>query len=279
MYRLPNLFSGEESIDSNEELKELERRQEAILKKLGFLSKEVEVLSKTNQGTRKGYTTGSAGLSSNQKCTNNLLNKNVIQDYVICADPSAPPLSVLVLSRMLSEQYLILHASHIHSSVSHVPSKLLKAFSSQSDKLARQAYQMAITLIWKKLSHGPSLMVTPNKQSVIEGEVCIARYLARHMNPSYEADVQTASEIDAWLDLAQVVSKGGKKEAAAILKNLNTKLGQSVWLVGNRLSLADVIMWSVLQRSKEASKASNNVQKWIMNCNNHSAFQVALSVL
>jgi len=284
MYRLPNVFGGEEKLAHSDDLQELERRQEAILKKLDFLSKEVADLCTKEQGKKKTSSDKKSFFdkkpaSSDQKCPNDLLNKSVIQDYVICANPTAPPLSVLVLSKMLSEQYQLMHASHMHCSVSEVPSKLLAAFSSQSDKLARQAHQVAITLIWKNVSHGPSLMVTPNKQSVIEGEACIARYLARHLNPSYEADIQTACEIDSWLDLAQVIVQGNKKEAATVIKNLNTKLGQSSWLVRNQLSLADVVMWSALQQTKEAAKAPNNVKTWLKNCDKLEAFQTACSAI
>ena len=140
----------------------------------------------------------------------------------------------------------------------------------------------SLKLTWEfalSVSHGPTLMVSPHKQAVIQGEACVARYLARLVTPSYEDNISSACEIDTWLDMSCVFSQGNKKEKAAVLKAMNSKLGQSSWLVGNELSLADIVLWSTLHSHQESSNAPANVKKWILNCNNHTAFQAALKAL
>lgn len=72
-----------------------------------------------------------------------------LKDIVINANPSLPPLSLLVLHRMLCERYKILSAVHTHSSVKSVPENLLKCFGDQTKKLPRHEYQLGFTLIWK----------------------------------------------------------------------------------------------------------------------------------
>ena len=79
-----------------------------------------------------------------------LFQTGVIRDIVIGASPSNPPLSVLVLSHLLSQQHCILHHCHVHSSASGVADKLTSAFGGSGDTLARNSYQLAVTLIWKK---------------------------------------------------------------------------------------------------------------------------------
>ena len=122
-------------------------------------------------------------------------------------------------------------------------------------------------------------MVSPHNQTVIEGEANVARYLARLLTPCYEENISQACEIDSWLDMSYQLSSGNKKEKAAVLKAMNGKLGQSSWLVGNELSLADIVLWSGIQQQKEANSAPNNVKKWLQNCSNHAAFQAALKAL
>jgi len=72
-----------------------------------------------------------------------------LKDIVINANPSVPPLSLLVLHSLLCERYKILSAVHTHSSVKSVPEKLLICFGEQMKKQPRHEYQLGFTLIWK----------------------------------------------------------------------------------------------------------------------------------
>ena len=122
------------------------------------------------------------------------------------------------------------------------------------------------------------MMVSPSVQSAIHGEGNIARYLARSLEPSYEdLDAATATEIDTLVDMATgQLLKGNSKEKASILRSLNSKLGKNTWLVGSGMSLADIVMWSVLHQTGQAEGAPTNVKTWLKTCNSHPAFQFAL---
>lgn len=72
-----------------------------------------------------------------------------LKDVVINANPSLPPLSLLVIHSLLCERYKILSAVHTHSSVKSVPENLLKCFGEQTKKKPRHEYQLGFTLIWK----------------------------------------------------------------------------------------------------------------------------------
>lgn len=72
-----------------------------------------------------------------------------LKDIVINANPASPPLSLLVLHRLLCERYRVLSTVHTHSSVKNVPENLLKCFGEQARKQSRHEYQLGFTLIWK----------------------------------------------------------------------------------------------------------------------------------
>ena len=127
---------------------------------------------------------------------------------------------------------------------------------------------------------GPVMMVSPKSHSPICGEASIARHLARLLSPAYDSNsVDVATRIDTWIDLAVTLANGNNKEKAAVVRNLNSALGKSDWLVGGQLTVADVMMWSAMQRSKQAQSATGNVKKWLDTCNGQAAFQLALTLV
>ena len=74
----------------------------------------------------------------------------ILQDLVISANPSSPPLSIAVLYSLLSQQYKVLTACHTHSSVrGGVSDKLRQGLGSNGTGQTRGSAQLAITLIWK----------------------------------------------------------------------------------------------------------------------------------
>lgn len=95
-----------------------------------------------------------------------------------------------------------------------------------------------------------SLMVAPSAQTPIQGEPSVCRYLARLLRLPYDQGcIAKASEIDGLLDLHQALTKGNGKEKAAVVRALNGRLGKSAWLVGEEMSLADIVLWSALMQS------------------------------
>jgi aminoacyl tRNA synthase complex-interacting multifunctional protein 2 len=122
-------------------------------------------------------------------------------------------------------------------------------------------------------------MVNPQNQTLIEGESNIARYIQRLLNPDFDRCVVASTKIDEWLDLAEQYVRGNKKENAAVLKSLNSKLGSSEWLVGNSVSLADIVMWSVVNQGKAQKDSPANVKNWLKRCENNVYFDMAKTVL
>ena len=72
-----------------------------------------------------------------------------LKDIVINANPASPPLSLLVLHRLLCDHYKVLSSVHTHSAVQSVPANLLQCFGEQTRQQPRHEYQLGFTLIWK----------------------------------------------------------------------------------------------------------------------------------
>ncbi|ELU16049.1 hypothetical protein CAPTEDRAFT_114851, partial [Capitella teleta] len=197
-------------------------------------------------------------------------------DMVINADPACLPLSVLVMYNLLCQEEAVLASCHMHSSAGEVSKSLRNIFSQEVQD--RNQHRLALTLVWKQELCGCSLMVAPSKQTPIQGEASVCRYLSRLLKTPYDAgSIEQATEIDALLDLCQLLRKGSNKERAAALRTMNGKLGKSDWLVGNAVSLADVVLWSAVVQSSQDTPA--NVKKWIDRCSTQEAFKFALQAL
>ena len=94
--------------------------------------------------------------------------------------------------------------------------------------------------------------------------ICLKiRYIARLLNFNYDVDPISSTQIDNWLELAHSsVIHGNNKERQSALKSLNSHLGENSYLVGNSLSLADIIFWSCVAQSKLHESLPANVSKW-----------------
>ncbi|XP_063461697.1 aminoacyl tRNA synthase complex-interacting multifunctional protein 2 isoform X4 [Pan paniscus] len=234
-----------------------------------------------------------------------------LKDIVINANPASPPLSLLVLHRLLCEHFRVLSTVHTHSSVKSVPENLLKCFGEQNKKQPRQDYQLGFTLIWKNV---PKTQMKFSVQTMcpIEGEGNIARFLFSLFGQKHNA--VNATLIDSWVDIAIFqLKEGSSKEKAAVFRSMNSALGKSAWLAGNELTVADVVLWSVLQQVGGCSVAvpanvggcsvavpanvggcsvavpanvggcsvavPANVQRWMRSCGNLAPFHTALKLL
>lgn len=72
-----------------------------------------------------------------------------MKDIVINASPAWPPLSLLVLHRLLCDRFRVLSSVHTHSAIRGVPANLLRCFGEQTRQRPRHEYQLGFTLIWK----------------------------------------------------------------------------------------------------------------------------------
>ncbi|XP_061258226.1 aminoacyl tRNA synthase complex-interacting multifunctional protein 2 [Bos javanicus] len=296
MYRLPNVHgrtgSPAPSADhvqeaSDPSLQALESHQDDILKRLYELKAAVDGLSKMIQTpdadldvTNIIQADEPAALSTSTVDLNAMLGQDhgALKDIVINANPASPPLSLLVLHRLLCDHYKVLSSVHTHSAVQSVPANLLQCFGEQTRQQPRHEYQLGFTLIWKDV---PKTQMKFSVQTMcpIEGEGNIARFLFSLFGQKQDAVNLTL--IDSWVDIAIFqLKEGSSKEKAAVFRSMNSALGKTPWLVGDELTVADVVLWSVLRQTGGCGgMAPANVQKWMQACENLAPFHTALKLL
>ncbi|KAI5764011.1 AIMP2 [Gulo gulo luscus] len=296
MYRLPNVHgrtgspapdAGHVQEESDPSLQALESRQDDILKRLYELKAAVDGLSKMIQTpdadvdvTNIIQADEPTAFSTSTLDLNSVLGKDygALKDIVINANPASPPLSLLVLHRLLCDHYRVLSTVHTHSAVQSVPENLLRCFGEQAKNQPRHEYQLGFTLIWKNV---PKTQMKFSVQTMcpIEGEGNIARFLFSLFGQKQDAVNLTL--IDSWVDIAVFqLKEGSSKEKAAVFRSMNSALGKSPWLVGNELTVADVVLWSVLQQTGSCGgTVPANVQKWMRACENLAPFSTALKLL
>nr|XP_051694935.1 aminoacyl tRNA synthase complex-interacting multifunctional protein 2 isoform X1 [Oryctolagus cuniculus] len=272
--------------ESDPSLRALESRQDDILQRLYELKAAVDGLSKLIQTpdadldvTNIIQADEPTALTATALDLNSVLGKDygALKDIVINANPASPPLSLLVLHRLLCDHYKVLSTVHTHSSVRNVPENLLKCFGEQTRKQPRHEHQLGFTLIWKNV---PKTQMKFSVQTMcpIEGEGNIARFLFSLFGQKHDAVNLTL--IDSWVDIATFqLKEGSSKEKAAVFRAMNSALGKSPWLVGSELSVADVVLWAVLRQSGGCSAAPANVQRWMSSCDNLAPFSTALKLL
>ncbi|NWI55148.1 AIMP2 protein, partial [Calyptomena viridis] len=189
-------------------LEALECRQEEVLRRLYELKRAVDGLSKMVQtpdadlDVTNIQTDEFSPLTTSGADLDLLLGKDygALKDIVINANPSQPPLSLLVLHRLLCERYRVLSAVHTHSSVKRVPENLLKCFGEQRKQQPRHEYQLGFTLIWKDVPK-PQMKFRIQTMCPIEGEGNIARFLFSLLARG-GADPASRTLADTWVDAA-----------------------------------------------------------------------------
>jgi len=252
----------------------LEQRQEDVLKKLENLQSSITDLRKIYNVKDESVVT----MTTLQSVSTTPVGNGVL-DIVINVDPSSLPYSLIMLCHELCERFTVLQSTFVHSSVSdNVPNNLRNLLSTNG-KIKRSDAQIAITLVWKKVSNGPQLIVDPTCQTPIMGEVNIARYITRLLQPDLDTvDIIKATQIDDLLDIAQLqIVAGNSKEKAAAVRTLNATLGKQDWLTGTEPCVADMVVWSVLQQAGLIASSPANVKKWLKLCQEHKLFQTALT--
>ncbi|XP_045189431.2 aminoacyl tRNA synthase complex-interacting multifunctional protein 2-like [Mercenaria mercenaria] len=267
----PSASATEMNTSNLDQFSALELRQDKILTKLADLRQTLDQLTGRYQVTQpssasvtKTVTTSPVKQTSDAKIKSPL--GSGIHDIVINADPSCPPLSLFVLFEMLKQKYKVLATSYIHSSVK--ADKSLCDIIKNGCQVTRGEHDIALSVVWKKVERGPELIVSPAKQSVITGEVNIARYINRLLSPSFDTeDIVMATYWDEWLDVADMsLINGNTKQRTSAVKNLNARFKRNDWIVGPEFSLVDAVMWSALSQSPQAGSAPENVQKWMKRC-------------
>ena len=95
----------------------------------------------------------------------------------------------------------------------------------------------------------------------VKGEGSIACFLFSLFGQKHNAVNLTL--IDSGVDIAVFqLKEGSSKEKAAVFHCMNSALGKSPWLVGNELTVADIVLEPMLQQTGGCSvMVPANVQK------------------
>uniref|UniRef100_A0A8D2DT00 AIMP2 thioredoxin-like domain-containing protein n=1 Tax=Sciurus vulgaris TaxID=55149 RepID=A0A8D2DT00_SCIVU len=196
-------------------------------------------------------------LMTNALDLNSVLGKDygALKDIMIKGNSASLPLSLLLLHSLLCESYRVLSTN------------LLKCFVEQTRKQHCHEYQLGFTLIWKVV---PKTQMTFSVQTMcpMEGEENIARFLFSLFGQKHNA--VNSALIGSWVDIAIFqLKEGGSKEKAIVFCSMNSALGKILWLVGNKLTMVDVLLWPVLQQTGCCSAATPaNGQWWLRSCEN-----------
>jgi len=191
------------------------------------------------------------------------------QDIVIKANPASPPLSLWVFYHILSQTMPVRLVSYIHSSLVEVPNYVNKL----QNLVSSEPCKVSLTIVWRHGNEDHEMVIDPVNQGRIEGEVNIARYIARLLCFNYETDPILSTQIDDWLEAAHSsIIHGSNKERQSVLKSLNSHLGKKSYLVGNSASLADIIIWSALVQTKLHKDLPANISRWYKGLLNNEMF-------
>jgi len=187
-------------------------------------------------------------------------------DIVITAKPSNPPFSAFILFNYLKQQGMqLFSACHKHSNLKGtVPFDLMKSIG-WKDSVVQSHDKLNFTFIWKEDQFGPSVIVNPRVQTAIKGDANIARFLCRKFAPQlYECLSENGTLIaDYLLDLAtsQIVNGDAEAKKNALVQ-FEKQLANKRWLVDDKLSIADIVVFSAIRITKSTGLIPQNMQKW-----------------
>ena len=113
----------------------------------------------------------------------------------------------------------------------------------------------------------PTMMVSPHNQTPVQGITNILRYLCRQFYPAlYEGHCPVNSSlVDSWLDTFAGFQWWNSKEKSRVTKQLNSQLGFSPFLVGEKLSLADIVGFGVVYNDS-VFQSTENILLWLKRC-------------
>lgn len=262
LHELPSTSPpSQESVTSS--LTYIEERQDKMLAQLGLLQAKVKAL-----GEKLGV-----GYADAIKPKENA----VFKDIVVTCPPSSPPHALLILLQLVRAQVPMTTRVHLHSSLLHThkngTKELLQFFDSLKPDHCKPF--LTLTLIWKSETEcpQPTMIVSPHNQTPVQGVTNILRYLCRQLSLDlYEGHaIDRAGVIDSWLDCFASFQCWSSKDKGRIAKQLNAQLGFTPFLVGDNLSLADVIGFAVVA-SDSTLQSTENIKLWLKRCQQMPAF-------
>jgi len=270
MYSLPVLQSSSQvqqgADDSHQSstgqsagyMERLEKRQEAILTRLGQLKDQVSAY-KQSIGLPPVPSSAVAQSASQAAATTSTGSP----DLVIKANPCQPPLSLwATISLLQSSGYSLYLSCHTHSSVTDPLPNKVNIFTPITGIPRRQA-NVRISLIWSTEVSDCELMVSPLIQSVIRGEVNMLRYLARTFPGSLMYETSPAlAVIDCILDGVASYAHVLPKNRLPLVREMTSRLSQHSHLAGDDVTIADLALASLIKKNDMAKDLQPDVKKW-----------------
>ncbi|XP_065185426.1 aminoacyl tRNA synthase complex-interacting multifunctional protein 2-like [Sycon ciliatum] len=268
MYRMPPLQGGpcgaEQSssqastsaeASSSASLASLEQRQVAVIADLEELQVQVDSLALRLNVAIPPL----PGTSSDQQ-------------IVVHASPNNPPTAVLYLLRALAHKLPVTTAVYLHSSLKSLSTELQQFLRTVVPNRS-SAEALRLVVVWREIADDESYIMVRSHgagaaQCCVRGQQNIGRYLCRkYLYRLYEAlGAMATLEIDAAISSFYLPllasSQTNNKEQAAALKQANVALGRNAFLAGENVSLADLLLYSVVSR-KPALVTANNVKAWV----------------
>ena len=236
---------------------ELEKKQETIKQQLSALKQEMTTFKQQRK-------TGSARSTPEPPRNSGVIPPDIPVDAVIKCHPDRPPTATFLVFSHLQEFTPVSWRTLFHSSLSDPVPHLSSALRHVQK---RDKPRLILTVIWRGELAEPSLQVSP-AHTPIYGDHNIAKYLCRlHADYLYEGlGAVQATETDQWVNsFSTQLLAGSSKERQNVFKALNAHFGKSRWLVGDQMSLADFVAFSLLTNEEVVGegKIQKNVIEWI----------------
>lgn len=108
---------------------------------------------------------------------------------------------------------------------------------------------------------------------ILSGEINMMRYLVRssacndttslstsNLYPEFQSPLMT-SKIDGWLDeIRDTLSATSKKTPDALMMKISKKIGDGKFVVDDKLSIADLALWSIVKSYEKAGKPLKSIK-------------------
>ncbi|XP_014097394.1 probable aminoacyl tRNA synthase complex-interacting multifunctional protein 2 isoform X2 [Bactrocera oleae] len=220
-------------------------RQEKVLKQLQELKQQM-----ANIRASLGFCQKSPQHTGKPSVRNGGLREESLHDIVINGHPNFIPYALLALKNAWKNLFTIDVRTFKHSTMPDIG----KEASEFENKLAQvkvdpSKLKVNVSLIWKNCEH-TEMISSPTMYVPIYGEVNIIRYFGRVGPEEYRyEDSPNCNEIDAVLDICyQLLRCITSKSRASMLRALNLRLGKQKYFGGDKISIADIGVYSSLKR-------------------------------
>eukprot|EP00800_Vazella_pourtalesii_P004019 TRINITY_DN1425_c0_g2_i1.p1 TRINITY_DN1425_c0_g2~~TRINITY_DN1425_c0_g2_i1.p1 ORF type:complete len:371 (+),score=78.35 TRINITY_DN1425_c0_g2_i1:28-1140(+) len=235
----------------------LEKKQDSINQMVSSLKHELIVLKQQRR-------TGSPRSTPEPVKQSTIQPPCVPIDAVIKCHPDSPPTATLLIFSHIQRYTPVSWRCLSHSTLSD-PCPDCFTLLQHVEKSNKP--NIILTLIWRGETGMPTLKVS-GPQFPIYGDHTIAKYLCRlYAADLYEGlSVELATEVDQWINsFSMQLLSGSSKERQSVIKTLNSHFGKNRWLVGDQISLADIVAFSYLTNREVLGeiKLQKNVTEWI----------------